>query len=348
MKKFTFLFLFIVTIVNINAGNIKGKITAANTETPLPGVNVFISGSTIGTATANNGTYEISTIPPGKYTVVVSMIGYERKTFDVLIKGDFTLELNAELEEKVYKTDNVEVTALSPEEWYKAFEIFKREFFGKNEFAWDCEIQNKEVINFFYEDGVLTATSDSVLKISNYALGYDIDIEIDKVVYNPIEQIIIIQVYPKFSEMELTSEDKEDVIKNRRQVYLGSFRHLLTEMAVNDTNRFSFNMYKTGFFNNYDFTDWIGKKLPDFDSQFYQDSTFFMIRSDSTFMAHFYREGIEKEGIIKCKAPYLVFDSFGNILNGSYFITFGDWKDQRFSMQLPRDFKIDLYKENKY
>ncbi len=43
---------------------------------PLPGVNVAVEGTTLGTVTDANGAFELSNLPPQTYRLRLSMIGY--------------------------------------------------------------------------------------------------------------------------------------------------------------------------------------------------------------------------------------------------------------------------------
>lgn len=57
-------------------GKIAGRVIDAGTGAPLPGVSVYIEGTTQGAATDINGEYVIIGIRPGTYTVVASFVGY--------------------------------------------------------------------------------------------------------------------------------------------------------------------------------------------------------------------------------------------------------------------------------
>ncbi|MGH7600641.1 MAG: TonB-dependent receptor, partial [bacterium] len=82
---------------------------------PLPGTNVVIVGTTLGAATDLDGYYNIINIPPGKYTVKFSLIGYQTVTVqDVLINTDNTTKLNAELGEEALTAGEVVVVAQRP------------------------------------------------------------------------------------------------------------------------------------------------------------------------------------------------------------------------------------------
>ncbi|HPH47389.1 MAG TPA: carboxypeptidase-like regulatory domain-containing protein [Chryseolinea sp.] len=61
---------------------VSGKVTSVEDGMEVPGVNVLVKGTTIGTSTSATGTYTLS-IPDGKTTLVFSFIGY--KTIEVEI-----------------------------------------------------------------------------------------------------------------------------------------------------------------------------------------------------------------------------------------------------------------------
>ncbi|MDX1639392.1 MAG: SusC/RagA family TonB-linked outer membrane protein, partial [Balneolaceae bacterium] len=69
---------------------ISGQVTDANTGETLPGVNVLLKGTTTGTATDNQGNYELS-VPSLQDTLVFSFIGYQ--TREVPISGRTTINV---------------------------------------------------------------------------------------------------------------------------------------------------------------------------------------------------------------------------------------------------------------
>ncbi len=113
-KRFLFSLLTVMLLAShVFAGaygadvTITGKVTSADDGNPLPGVNVYVKGTQIGTITDSEGTYSL-TVGDENGTLVFSYIGYA--TQEVLIGGraaiDVTLELSAE------SLDEVVVTAL--------------------------------------------------------------------------------------------------------------------------------------------------------------------------------------------------------------------------------------------
>jgi hypothetical protein len=57
-------------------GTVKGKVFD-ETGAGLPGANVFVKGTTIGTITDMDGNYVISNVPAGSQTITASFIGYQ-------------------------------------------------------------------------------------------------------------------------------------------------------------------------------------------------------------------------------------------------------------------------------
>ncbi len=93
-------------------GKISGKVTDLETGEPLPGINIIIDGTTLGAASDIDGFYIINNIPPGRYAVVASGIGFQKKRFvDVRVRADFTTQLNFDMSTEAITTEEVVVQA---------------------------------------------------------------------------------------------------------------------------------------------------------------------------------------------------------------------------------------------
>ncbi len=91
-----------------NTGKLSGVVTDADTGEPLPGANVVLGGTLLGTASDIDGNYFVIGVPVGTYDVTASFVGYQAQTIsEVEINAGYTRELNfslapgAELEEIV-------------------------------------------------------------------------------------------------------------------------------------------------------------------------------------------------------------------------------------------------------
>ncbi|MFQ5798675.1 MAG: carboxypeptidase-like regulatory domain-containing protein [Bacteroidota bacterium] len=83
-------------------GKISGYVHDKKTNEALPGANVIIKGTTIGAAADIEGYFFILNVPPGRYTVEASMMGYVRTSVEnVLVTVNQTTEVNFDLNEAV-------------------------------------------------------------------------------------------------------------------------------------------------------------------------------------------------------------------------------------------------------
>ena len=110
------LFLLIVFCASIvfagTTGKIKGAVKDNQTGQVLPGANVLVVGTTLGSSTDLKGNYTIINVPPGIYTVETSMIGYTMvKTKDVKVNVDSTTTLNFVLSTQSIESEAIVVTA---------------------------------------------------------------------------------------------------------------------------------------------------------------------------------------------------------------------------------------------
>ncbi len=104
-----------ISLSNAASGKITGTVKDANTNEPLIGANIIIEGTTIGAASNVDGYYVILNVPPGTYTLKVSMIGYATSTIqNVQVNIDQTTNLDIQLHGKSIQTQEVVVVAKTP------------------------------------------------------------------------------------------------------------------------------------------------------------------------------------------------------------------------------------------
>jgi len=116
MKKIFFLTLIIsVQLIAGTTGKLAGVVKDADSGEPLVGANVMIEGTNFGAATNINGEYVILNIPPGRYNVRISFIGYETLVMqNVAIVVDQTTNLSVSLKPQTVQVEEVVVTAKTP------------------------------------------------------------------------------------------------------------------------------------------------------------------------------------------------------------------------------------------
>ncbi len=88
---------------------VQGKVLSAEDDTPIPGVNVVIKGTTTGTVTDMSGHYKL-TITSTEPTLVYSFIGLQTEEVEVKDQTDLTVKLQSD----VAQLSEVVVTGYSP------------------------------------------------------------------------------------------------------------------------------------------------------------------------------------------------------------------------------------------
>ncbi len=101
--------LFLPMIVQAQTGMVAGTVTDSKTGEALAGANVIIEGTTLGAAADMNGSFLITDIPPGSYTVTASMIGNESASQDISVIAGEELVLDFELEPTILQLSAVTV-----------------------------------------------------------------------------------------------------------------------------------------------------------------------------------------------------------------------------------------------
>ncbi len=109
----SFLFIFCMLVVSTAsavAQTVQGTVTSESDGNPLPGVNIVVEGTTIGTNTDLNGEFQLN-VPSLNETLVVSIVGYQTQTIPI----DGRSELNISLVLDVLDIGEVVVGAYAPQ-----------------------------------------------------------------------------------------------------------------------------------------------------------------------------------------------------------------------------------------
>lgn len=105
-------FLFCLSSFSQESGknNINGFIRDKATGEPLPFANVMLKDTQIGDASDVHGYYVINGIPPGKYTLVVLMMGYEQVEKEITIQARGEKRFDFEIAPEAIEVGEVVVT----------------------------------------------------------------------------------------------------------------------------------------------------------------------------------------------------------------------------------------------
>lgn len=99
----------IITIMQ-GGGSVSGMIKDKKGNEPINYVSVFIKGSRVGVVSDANGSFLLSNLRPGKYSLLVSQVGYGSKEIEVQVEAGTTISLNIFLELQNWNLEEVVVT----------------------------------------------------------------------------------------------------------------------------------------------------------------------------------------------------------------------------------------------
>lgn len=107
------LILLLATIGTSFAQNndVRGFVYEASTGEPIMFSNVYLKGTTLGCSTNENGHFNITRIPDGSYTLLVTCLGYDTIRQKIALKGETTLNMKFYMEALSVNLDAVSVTA---------------------------------------------------------------------------------------------------------------------------------------------------------------------------------------------------------------------------------------------
>ena len=99
-------------MLNAQTGIIKGKVTDAINNEPIPFANVLVEGTEKGAITDIDGVYEVSGLQPGLYNVRVSYVGYnDQSAYEIQVTNAKPAEVNFKIEEVIKDLQEVVVKA---------------------------------------------------------------------------------------------------------------------------------------------------------------------------------------------------------------------------------------------
>jgi outer membrane receptor for ferrienterochelin and colicins len=96
---------------NKTDANINGHVINKSSKEHIPYINVSIKGTTIGIATDATGHYFLRNLPVGKFSIVVSGVGYKSEEKEITLVLGKTIEVNFEIEEDQIQLESVVVSA---------------------------------------------------------------------------------------------------------------------------------------------------------------------------------------------------------------------------------------------
>jgi hypothetical protein len=218
------------------SGSVTGKVARMDTKTILAKASVYLSNSSYGTISNDDGTFTLNGVKPGQYQLVVSMVGFEDFTQTIMV-GKEAIKISAELLPKVTQLHEVVIT--TPANWKKNYDMFVKEFLGESENAKKCKVLNPRSVSLVYHKAkeTLEGWSDEFIEIENRALGYKVKFMLKSFSCDNINNIVGWEGNYVFTELPGSAAQKKAWEAKRNDIYYGSSQHFfrsLQNARIND------------------------------------------------------------------------------------------------------------------
>ena len=245
IRALSILCCFIFSVSFSQTHVIKGRILMDETQKPLANASVYLSNTSIGTASNDNGDFLLQYSLNGSLSLVVSSLGYQ--TYVQTIQADKLPQmLIIHLKYKVQDLGNVEVRSFDRDGWRKWATIFMESFIGSSVYANDCTLKNPEAIKFHFSEkkNELTAFANEQLIITNKALGYIIHYKLEKFKFNFESHFLVYTGYPLFEEIPFKKPSTQlNWKKKRAEAYYGSMLHFMRSLFKDELEKNGFEVY---------------------------------------------------------------------------------------------------------
>lgn len=223
------LLLFVFTSLGSFAQfRISGQVVDAETAAPLEGASVFAQNTTRGTITAKDGTFGLP-LPKGGYELVVTYSGYKKAQQNIQAGSDDTITIRLSKEDQSLSEVVITSSNEVADGWEKYGKFFTDHFIGATPFADSCNIQNPDVLKFYFykRSNKLKVLATEPLQIVNKALGYQLAYTLDSFVYYYKSDINAYRGLCLYFPMEGTAEEAAQWAENRHAAYNGSRLHFI-------------------------------------------------------------------------------------------------------------------------
>ncbi len=218
--------VFFGNVLAQNFSSISGKVIDAKTKETLPGATVFLANTAIGVSANETGAFILTAIPPGKYDLTVSMVGYTSYMKPILFSGKTLEGLIVSLEPALVQLGAVTVEARREKQDRYYYSQFETSFLGLTQNSRRCKILNPFDIFVYKDHDKIIALASKPIIIENKALGYKIYYELKEFEIRKATHSLSMSGIPRFEELTPESEkQKQKWIKERDRAYFGSIAH---------------------------------------------------------------------------------------------------------------------------
>jgi|SRR6185312_10650172 len=233
-------------------GTVSGKVINQADKKAVSHASAFLSNATIGTETDDKGNFVLLNVKPGKYEIVISIVGFQTYHQPVTINNS-PVDLGViEVSPKPIILKEVRIRSGNNAAWLRNYQWFKDGFLGTTALANACKIINPEALDFNYKalTDTLTASTDDFLIIENNALGYRMKYLVEHFIRCDSGRKINYEGAVLFENMKGTSSQEKRWLKKRREVYEGSAMHFLRSAIADRLDDEGFRVFQYAVYAN--------------------------------------------------------------------------------------------------
>jgi hypothetical protein len=223
--------LSFIPVLLLAQRNVRGTLIDTQTALPVPAATVYISGSSIGTATDSNGFFLLRQVPNFASDLVISAMGYEVEIHPLesgdhgVDLGRIKLQIQPKLLEEVYLSAYDKILRT------QRLKEFLQEFVGVTPNSKKTKLLNPNDVHTFLnpQTGVMSVQTDRPLRFINEALGYLINVDLTFFEGSSTNGYRM-QGYYYFVPLSGTSRKLRRYEKARKEAYLWSSKRFFHQL----------------------------------------------------------------------------------------------------------------------
>ncbi|WP_295770186.1 carboxypeptidase-like regulatory domain-containing protein [uncultured Mucilaginibacter sp.] len=240
MLRLSFILLILFPFFAKAQFTISGKIINLYDKKPVAKASIFLSNTTVGGSSNDDGAFLLSDVKPGQYDMVISSVGYEKLHKTLQVNQNLALSFV----ELTPKTVELNAVVVKPDpNWVQNYQMFKEEFFGRSPEAAQCKILNPEILDLHYDKATneLSASTVDYLEIENKALGYNLKYNLIEFKRNYRSGVLFYFGNTLYTPIKAKPSQQKKWYKARLRAYLGSSQHYFRSLLGNRLKEEGFN-----------------------------------------------------------------------------------------------------------
>jgi hypothetical protein len=242
-RRFLLMFIYVVCVFTAKAQEtITGKVVDKQSGKPVAGASVYISNTSIGCISNDEGVFNLKNVPDQPFDLTISVVGFE--TFSQHFISAKVPYQDIQLQPKINELESVTIGSYEKDGWKTWGKFFLDNFIGTSANSAACHILNYKSIRFRMnsKEQVLRAYIMEPLVIENKALGYRIKYDLSEWVYRFKDRSLFYNGYPLFENMEGNNKELALWNERRKDAYEISLMYFLRSVFYNKIKQAGFEI----------------------------------------------------------------------------------------------------------